>query len=296
MSAITVKTQVPRKQGGHEGGQSVQIVDAVALLGGGLVSIGNAGHGTSTSRGRAEKWAAGEGQIIAGLVKDSVTGDTGASPIVEGLLDIGGSILENIAVAGATSVNAGGPGRFVYCSTDNIKADATLTRPTAGEAALVGPVFRWRASGFADVILIPAWLRMVICALGGFQHVLNLGSFGPDLGSAANTNVITGYVMPFSGLITDYFIVCGRGPTDADVAGAFSLEVDGTDLNFASANPAIAAADVAGDKKSGTGALTATAVHAGDILDGEIDLTTAGTLADPGLYTAYVTVLGLPGF
>jgi len=78
------------------------------------------------------------------------TGSTSASPVPEGVLDIGGGVVKEVTVTGATS--AVKVGSEVHLTGDNL-SDLTLTSTTTTPA--VGLITRWYSGTTCDVLLYP---------------------------------------------------------------------------------------------------------------------------------------------
>ena len=77
----------------------------------------------------------------------SVTGDTGASPVVECAVDISGVTLEKVAVTGASAVT--NTGDSVFATDEN-----TLTLTQTTNLKKIGIVTRWYSSTTCDVKLV----------------------------------------------------------------------------------------------------------------------------------------------
>lgn len=272
----------------HEPGRiNPEVFNAEVLYAGAYVSIGNQNHATSEAPGRVEAWSSAAGRTPSGWSQTKKTGDTSASPIVRGNIDTGA----RIALAAVTGLTGDETDvmKLVYASTD---ADFTLTRPSAPTMP-IGFVADWKSSTQAYVEFFSQRELLILSLAGNQRRLLCLGSIVAEAG-ATNADLLKGYVATYHGFVTDYFLVCVSAPADADVAGPVTLEIDGTDLNFATSNPTIDFSDTLGLKISGSGALTATAFHEGSLFDIEADFTAAGTVGD-GIYNVYVDTICLPG-
>lgn len=120
--------------------RSFVVADTVTLYAGELVCL-NAG-------GFLAKLADTAGFRFVGVVQQTVTGATGATPPVEAIVDVSGVTLQNVAIAG-TFVQ--GDVRSVVFNTTGNPADTTKTAPTNLKA--IGYASRFRSAGFGDVTL-----------------------------------------------------------------------------------------------------------------------------------------------
>lgn len=271
---------------------AVRVLDGEILYAGAYAALGSRDHGTAGNRGRAFAFADDtDGLIPLGFVDQQKTGDetgTNASGPVDASINLEDVIVRNMTITDDAG-DVTDQGRLVYAVDDNT---FSLTRPSSNAVA-VGMTTRFIAANTFDVYFFSFATMMAISLAGGNRRTWHIGCFAAELG-ATTGNLLTGIVCPYHGYITDYYLICGSAPADADVAGNVRLEINGTDLDFATANPAIAAADTVGLKISGSGALTATAVHEGDLIDVEGVFSAAGTVMD-GLYNVYADIELQPG-
>ena len=98
--------------------------------------------GIETSTGYLHPWTDDATYLLAGVADDTVVGDATLTCAV----DMSGPILENLTVAGATTIAA--VGNAVYAS-----GPTTYSLTPTTHANPVGIVIRWRSSGVADVLL-----------------------------------------------------------------------------------------------------------------------------------------------
>ncbi len=193
-------------------------------------------HGTSGDIGRASPYTKAAGELFAGYFDTphqqaqaggsavSVTGDTSATPPPTAGIAMEDVILENVAVSGVTARTDFG--RPVYSSTDNLRTDLTLTRPSA-PAEAVGVVWRYRASGYADVLMFGLRSRIAMQRPGAVEHLI-LGVL--DFGASADGNLIAAKLIQFKcrviSLHAQVITACaGSGGTIA-----INLEKGGNDL------------------------------------------------------------------
>jgi len=120
--------------------RSYVVANSTTLYAGSLVAINTSGF--------LVKLADTSGFRPVGILQQTVTGDTTATPPVEGIVDVSGVTLQNVAIAG-TFVQ-GDVRSLIYCSTDN-PADCTKTAATNIKA--IGYATRFRSAGFGDVTL-----------------------------------------------------------------------------------------------------------------------------------------------
>lgn len=282
---------------------NAEIKNAETLYYGGLAALGQKTLGTASERGRASAYTGAAGEIPAGLIlpggdqtptggtmdRDGVLGDitppTGED-IPSASIDIGGTIIENVTVTGASAVTDT-VGQFVYCSTDNV-SDLTLTRPTRGVP--LGFIVNYRTGTSCDVYLFSLAEIMLAGLAGNGQYTWHLGVVVAEASDAAN--LLTGIECPHAGLITDFYAICASAPADADMAMDINLEIDGTNVNGGVVE--LRTADTLGLKKSGTAITADNAFSEGSLIDVEAASVTAGTVGD-GIYNLYAEVQPLPG-
>lgn len=116
------------------------VADGVTLHAGALVGLNAAGF--------LAKWSDTAGHKFLGVLLQSVTGNTSASPPVEGIVDVSGVTLKSVTIAGTfvqADLNA-----LIYCATDN-SADAKKAADTNVEA--IGWASRFHSAGVGDITL-----------------------------------------------------------------------------------------------------------------------------------------------
>ncbi len=119
--------------------RSYVVANTVQLFAGALVGINAAGF--------LAKWADTAGHKFIGVLLAGVTGDTGATPPVEGSVNTNGLVFDSVTVASLTQADVNA---LVYCATDN-PADFALTASSNVKA--VGWVSRFISSGVGQVTL-----------------------------------------------------------------------------------------------------------------------------------------------
>lgn len=281
MTALTDNTRYRT----HEPGRAnPEVFNAEVLYAGAFVSIGNENHATSEAPGRAEAWSNAAGRTPAGWSQDQQTGDTSASPIVRGHIDTQPRQVE-CSVTGAAGDETDVL-KLVYATDDQT---FTLTRPS-DPTTPVGFIVDYRASGSALVEFFGLREQVLLSLAGGSRHQLTIPV---GVGLTTSGNLATGYLAPCHGKITSVYGICLIGPTDADVDIDANVEIGGT--NVTGGVVEMVTADVAGDKKAGTAVTAANVFHAGDAIDIEGTVNTAGTVTDPGLYLIVIEYVALPG-
>ena len=137
MANLTLdKIHLHSDRGGRD---SYVISNGVQLFAGALVGTNAAGF--------LDKWSDTVGHKFEGILLEGATGNTSASPPVEGRVNTSGPLLRNATVASLAQVNVND---LVYCATDNV-ADFSLSAATNVKA--VGRVKRFVSSGVGDVQL-----------------------------------------------------------------------------------------------------------------------------------------------
>lgn len=119
---------------------SFVVKNATALVGGTLVGVEAAGFLVNWGPDTA-------GHYFLGMLLADATGNTSATPPVEGRVNTEGLVIRNVTVASLVQADVG---TLVYCGTNN-PADFTLTAQTNVKA--VGWVSRFISAGRGDVTL-----------------------------------------------------------------------------------------------------------------------------------------------
>lgn len=265
---------------------AAQAVNAAALFNQSYTFMGSKNHATSTTRGRLSNWTSAANQIPMGFSSSRQTGDTSATPIVEGTLDMDGRIMKNLVVAGLGGTFADN-GRKVYATDDGT---FTLTRPAAPTIP-VGFVSRFVSATNANVFFFSTEVLMAIALAGGEKKTLCLGSITAAM---AATGYLLGAVTPagyknmMQGAIVDVYAVNIRANTDADVSISVNLEINAVVVTGGVVT--LAFGDALGAIKQGTAVTALNVLHEGDIIAAKGTVGTAGTATDVGTYNLYITV------
>jgi len=159
-------TDVARLNLANDGKQtiSMEITNGEEVFLGGLLAIAAAGGVRPNDDTASESLVGiavnfGDGSEDAGGgIPDSVTGDTSAAVPPRVIVDLGEKILDQVDVAGATTL--ADVGSLVYCATDNLAADCSLTPTTNVEA--VGEITKFYSATSYEVLL---YSRSTITAL-----------------------------------------------------------------------------------------------------------------------------------
>ncbi len=264
-----------------------QVVNASVMYKDAFAALCTPTHGTAASRGRVKPWSGAAGEFLLGRWSDGkTTGDTSATPIVNGKTQLEDVIVENVAVAGlASSEFQRDALKYVYCGDDNMPAAMTLTRPAAPNDRPVGIVWAGKTASVCDVLIFGVRTQMLLAMCGGPVQTWFLGCVSAETPSAQN--LLTGLVAPFHGVFLSTFSVCIAASTDADWTQLVNLEIDGVDVTGGVITQATA--DAQGDKQSGTAITGTNEFAAGSLIDVEAASVTAGT-ANNGLYGVYAKV------
>jgi len=258
-----------------------QITNAVVMYGGARAAL--------VAAGRVSTWTGVAGDTPVGFWGDSkMTGDTSATPIVNGRVYAAGQIVNDCPVAGTLAGTIADHQKFVYATTD---VTFTITRPAAPNRTPVGIIETYKTTTTADVYFFSRVEMLQMALAGSNVRTICLGQINTNI--TASGNLKTGIVMSGHGKILDTYAICTRGQTDADADVDANLEIGGT--NVTGGVIELITADVLAEKKSGTAITAANEFHDGDLLDVEGTMNTAGTIDDPGEYDLYITVEYLPG-
>ena len=262
-----------------------QVVNSSVLYAGGFQSVNSRDHGTAASVGRVQPYSSSSNQIPAGFQRAAnTTGDTAATPIPRSNLWVGPVIVKSLAITGLAGTFAD-VGRLFYATTDN---DFTLTR-TDPDIAL-GIITDFQTSSVATARFF-SMAELAILAMAGTGQAacpIALISAGSVTG-----NIVTSWLAPCHGRITEVSGQVLIEATDADVDLLVNLEIGGTNVTGGVVN--ILFNSAIGVKLAGTAVTAANVFHAGDAIDVEVVASVAGTLTDPGLTTIWMVYLMEPG-
>lgn len=197
----------------NAGFRSYLVDDGVALLAGALVGIDASGH--------LDKWADTAGHRFVGLLLESATGDTDATPPVEGKVDESGYTIMSATVGSLAQTDVNAP---VYCSTDN-PADFTLA-PTANVGP-VGRVTRYISSGVGDVQLFTPAEAAGRSGLAGV-YALTIPVTLAQIAGAGDVLTTMTLGHRFRILSADFFVT--TAVTTAARAATLNLEIGTTNL------------------------------------------------------------------
>jgi len=280
------------------GGTSNETIgNAKVVYQGSAIALYGPTHGTSALRGLVGPWTGAAGEFLLGRSSSGpLTGN--ATEVITNvgaqmLVSIEDDVIESVVVAGlASSSFQADRLKYVYLGDDNIGASLTLTQPAAPNDQPVGMIWKGISATKADVWMFGFKTRLLMSLQGaGSVSTVLLGSIG--VGLTASGDLLTGITMGFHGKFLSVFAICVIGPTDADVDIDANLEI--ATVNVTGGVVELVTADVAGANKAGTAITATNEFHAGDAVDVEGVVNTAGTVSDPGLYNLYATVQRLPG-
>lgn len=274
---------------------AIEVENSEIVYHGALASVRDLGNGTAANQGRLGAYTGAAGEVLAGValgIRDpnvsdtsgdytfdgAVTGDTSADTPPKAGIDIQGQILKSVTVTGASAISD--QYRPVFLSSDN---DFTLTPQARVDA--VGFVARWHTSTTCDVYILPPDVQFARCTV----ERIWLSQVAKTL-SGTSGNLITGYPMPFKGLVLALGYEVSTAITGSSYDTVLNAELGGTNVTGGT----IALADAAAGTFA-VGSSFATANHVfsrGTVLDIEI---AAGTAADAGAAFLFIDVLRLPG-
>ena len=219
-----------------------------------------------TSAGRLSPWSdtadlLWKGVCLGGTTRNTsanaggkVLGDTSASPPYEADVDENGKCLVAVAVAGASAQTD--IDRLVFCSTDNIAADLSLTATV--NVGPIGRITRFRSSTSFDVELFtPA----EYLANDSKFSVLSIPITLVAITGAGD--VVTGYVPGFAGRVMTVQWETAVAVTTAAKLASLNLEIQGVNVTggvvaLTSANCTPLGARVAGSAVTAANHFTAT--------------------------------------
>lgn len=264
---------------------AAQVINAATLFNQSYTFMGHADHATAASRGRLGNWTSAVSQIPMGFSTSKSVGDTSASPIVEGQLDMDGRILKNIAVTGLAGTVADN-GKKVYMTDDGT---FTLTRPSSPTLPL-GFVTRFISSTNANCFFYSTEVLMALALAGGEKKTVCLGSICPVVGTAYMIGSSTTGIVWRGGhaRITDAYSICVRAATDVDVSLTVILKIN--DVAVTGASIALLFSDAVGAVKSSTAITAANVLHEGDKIQVASTQVAAPTATDVGTHNLYMEI------
>lgn len=226
---------------------------------------------------------AGE-QPVGRMVRDgSVVGD-GALLATASLAD---EIIEAVPVSGASTI--ADVGKVVYLnSTDDLKADLTLTRPT--RAIAFGVIEKFRSATSFDVLRFGRVSTLATRGVGQIE-VMHLGSYG--FAGTADGNIRVAHPCFFRGKIlsvhayTDMTLVGAGGTT------LINLEIDTVDVTGGVVTMATATQATIGTKSAGTAVTDNNTFSEGSVID--VECASTGGTRTSGNFSLYAVVERLPG-
>ena len=181
--------------------------------------------------GAARPFGVTTGSKFLGICSKTTTfTNAGTAPVS---VNTSGPVIRNIPVAGVTA--ATDKGRRVYLTTDNFNADCTLTRG-ASDPKLVGEVYAYRSSGYADVLV---YTPDEINDGAGIRLV----TLNPNWDVSSSTGTVGSAPLPGSGRVLG-LVLASQTVVAADATNkqTFLVKVGGTSLTpDLVANAAIAA-------------------------------------------------------
>lgn len=244
---------------------SAQVQDAVTVYGGGLIALDDERSSTSGKKGRIAAFAGTAGQILLGrmIAAGSVLGATAATPVPEAQFNLDDEILENVPVAGVTGQLD--VGKVFFCPTDNIATDLTLTRPTRAQP--LGIIMRYRATGYADVLLLGLVARLALQGVGR-KEIVRLGAW--DNADLADGNIGIAIPMAFSGKILSVHGVVEKAFTGSGGTALVNLEIDTVDVTGGVVTVSTAAGGTIGTVLAGTAVTGANYFQEGSTIDVEV--------------------------
>ena len=267
---------------------AAQVANTAVAYDGAFLAMGTASHGTSASRGRVFPWTGALGEMPIGFCyQGKKTGDTAATPPVATSIWTADTRVNSCPVTGLAGTVADNA-KWVYATADGT---FTLTRPADPNGEPVGLTIQFQTSALCDVMFFGLGTKLAISAGGGTKKTWCLGALVNY--RATSGNVSTGIVAPCHGRILSVYTQCVNINTDVDVSSTINLEIGGT--NVTGGVVTLAFGDAAGAKQTGTDVTAANVFHAGDAIDIELTVGTAGTATDPGLYNLFVEYETLPG-
>lgn len=249
--------------------------------------VSYAGGDSALASGYLKALTGAAGDIPCGLaLQGAITGATSDSPQPTQSTDSGDVVLKAVPVAGASTIAH--VGSVVYTSTDNVKTDLTLTRPTRGFAR--GVIVKFNSSTSFDVLLF-GFARMLAMQGVGQREVLELGTFANV--ALINGNIVTGQVMQFRGKIISLHGLVQTAFTGASGTAEVNLEIDATNVTGGVLTVSTAAGGTIGAKLDATAITAANVFSEGSVLD--VEVANTGGTQTAGSVRLYMVVERLPG-
>ena len=262
--------------------------------------------GLNRQTGLAVKWvdASNAGVVFQGIARTKISVDasgndttratqvTGTVPALVPIYPMFDRKAENLPVAGVTADTD--HGQWVWCLTDNAAADLTITAP-ADDRAPVGIIWKYRSSGYADVLFFSPMEAILMTLIGVYGDFIQ-GFFNAGFGAGVTfAKVVQGISAEFTN------VVFRIGTAEVTTGSSFTAQVNvngGSDI-FASADSfAKANFDAKGDVLTSDEAVVSTGnrhiFHDGDTLNVVlVDGGTAPTTARGLIEVRYKRLIGV---
>lgn len=276
-----------------------QIINADIVYNKAGAAIRTHDHGTAAEIGRVGPYTKTAGELLAGYIDTphqvaeaggsdvSATGDTSASPPPTAGIQMEDQILKSVAVAGvADREDFGLP---VYCSTDNLKTDLTLTRPAA-PAEAVGIVWKGLGTNLADVLFFGLRTRLAMSRVGQAE-ILPLGYF--NWANITDADMVTSMLAPFKGRFLSLHAVVEEALVGAGGTAALNLEIGSTNVTGGVLTASTAAGGTKGTVLNGTAITAENIFHEGDAIS--LEAASTGGTQTSGKLWVYAKVERLAG-
>jgi len=256
-------------------------------------------HATSAEIGRVGPFTKTAGELFAGFISTahqvaeaggsdtSVAGDTSASPPPTAGVQMEDKLFENVTCTGASArTDWGTP---VYLSTDNLKTDLTLTRPSA-PAQCVGIVWNYRSSNTADVLIFGLRTQLAMARVG-HTEIMPFGYF--DWANITDADMITSMKAPFHGRFLSLHAYVEEALVGSGGTALLNLEIGTTDVTGGDVTASTAAGGTKGTVLDGTAITAEDVFHEGDNLS--LEASSTGGTQTSGKIFVYAKVERLAG-
>lgn len=205
--------------------------------------------GINKQTGRAVKWvdASNAGVVFQGIMPQYINVDasgndttratqvTGVVPAILPVYPMFQRMAQNLPVAGVTAVTDHlAP---VFCLTDNAKEDLTLTAP-ADDRAPVGIVWKFRSTGYADVLFFAPMEAVLFTLIGVYDEWIHGTAVAGFSTGVTYAKVSQGR----SGEITNVLLYTATPTVTTGGSATLQVNVNGGDDLFASADVVLKAA------------------------------------------------------
>lgn len=243
-----------------------------------------AGGDVALAAGYLKAATGAAGDIPCGMA--IATSQLGSSALETQSIDPSDTVLKAVPVSGASTI--ADVGKVVFISTDNPKADLTLTRPTRGYAR--GLIVKFNSATSFDVLLFGMTTMLAMQGVGQ-REIVELGTFANA--ALVTGNIVTAQIMRYHGKIISLHGLVQTAFTGSGGTADVNLEIGGTNVTGGVLTVSTAAGGTIGLTVDATAITAANEFNEGSVLD--VEVANTGGTQTAGSVRLYMVCERLPG-